>query len=691
MAHELLVRNGLDLTNNKILNLADPTLNQDAATKYYVDQAVLGEGFFDRTSGGVITTETGTDTLNLEAGYLGFTLGTTINEISIDGTLAGDSDDAVPTEKAVKTYVDNQIASGTLDIAGDTGIGTVDLASETFTINGTANEIETVAGGSGGSVLTIGLPSAVAIATSLNIASTVTLVGTIDDDTFATASDTTLATSESIKAYVDSASGGLFNRDSAGEITPETDGDNLDMLTGSVSATTLTDGTASLTSGSLTSVKLGSLTSNGFVKTSGSDGTLSVDTSTYLTANQSITLSGDISGSGTTSISTTIGADTVHDSMIDWGTGANQVNTADIPELTNLYFTTGRVDTQVQAAQYTISGASWTFDNVVISPNSPTLDGHLANKAYVDSVAQGIDWQESVIGLQSTPPTSGLTDGQRYIVEPSGTGDWSGQDNKIATYVASGGGSWSFDTPNEGWSTWVEDEDTNYVFNGSVWVKFGSTITHNNTAGLQGGNASTEFYHLDLADYTEAIALVDSLTVAGSVVTFSSFAVGPSSAPTTDYQFANKKYVDDQIAVENIWDRSSGGLITPNTDGDNVDLLTGSITSVTVNLENGAILANKQNIDIDTGTETVDTFADTIGDAVKWNYVVKNGVNLRAGTIVGVWEATGNTTEYTETSTNDIGDTSQLTFAVDISGDQVRLQATATSDNWEVRVIRQLI
>jgi hypothetical protein len=32
--------------------------------------------------------------------------GTSINEFSIDGTLAGNSDDAVPTEKAVKTYVD---------------------------------------------------------------------------------------------------------------------------------------------------------------------------------------------------------------------------------------------------------------------------------------------------------------------------------------------------------------------------------------------------------------------------------------------------------------------------------------------------------------------------------------------------------------------------------------------------------
>ena len=40
--------------------------------------------------------------------------GTGINEFSIDGTLAGDSDDAVPTEKAVKTYVDAQSGGGWL-------------------------------------------------------------------------------------------------------------------------------------------------------------------------------------------------------------------------------------------------------------------------------------------------------------------------------------------------------------------------------------------------------------------------------------------------------------------------------------------------------------------------------------------------------------------------------------------------
>jgi len=36
--------------------------------------------------------------------------GTSINEFSIDDTLAGDSDDAVPTEQAVKAYIDNEIS-----------------------------------------------------------------------------------------------------------------------------------------------------------------------------------------------------------------------------------------------------------------------------------------------------------------------------------------------------------------------------------------------------------------------------------------------------------------------------------------------------------------------------------------------------------------------------------------------------
>jgi hypothetical protein len=52
-----------------------------------------------------------------------------------------------------------------------------------------------------------------------------------------------------------------------------------------------------------------------FVKMTAS-GTFSLDTSTYLTANQSITLSGDISGTGTTAITTAIGANKVTNAML---------------------------------------------------------------------------------------------------------------------------------------------------------------------------------------------------------------------------------------------------------------------------------------------------------------------------------------------------------------------------------------
>jgi len=54
-----------------------------------------------------------------------FDLGTSINEFSTDGTMAGDSDDAVPTEKAVKTFVDTEIA-------GAAGLGISNLFCATM-------------------------------------------------------------------------------------------------------------------------------------------------------------------------------------------------------------------------------------------------------------------------------------------------------------------------------------------------------------------------------------------------------------------------------------------------------------------------------------------------------------------------------------------------------------------------------
>jgi hypothetical protein len=98
---------------------------------------------------------------------LGFNAGVSVAEFSADGTLAGNADDAIPTEKAVKTYVDGQnsvsqtltnktIALGSNTVSGtlaqfNTAVTDADLASlagsETLTnktISGANNTLSNI-------------------------------------------------------------------------------------------------------------------------------------------------------------------------------------------------------------------------------------------------------------------------------------------------------------------------------------------------------------------------------------------------------------------------------------------------------------------------------------------------------------------------------------------------------------------
>jgi hypothetical protein len=56
---------------------------------------------------------------SLRLGSIGAQLGEQINEFSADGTLGGNSNAAVPTEFAVKTYVDGRISSNTTSLAAN--------------------------------------------------------------------------------------------------------------------------------------------------------------------------------------------------------------------------------------------------------------------------------------------------------------------------------------------------------------------------------------------------------------------------------------------------------------------------------------------------------------------------------------------------------------------------------------------
>ena len=69
---------------------------------------------------------------SLRLGSVGGLIGASVNEFSTDGTLSQNSNTKVPTQNAVKTYVDGQIAGLNADkiIEGDTSVETIDSGSD---------------------------------------------------------------------------------------------------------------------------------------------------------------------------------------------------------------------------------------------------------------------------------------------------------------------------------------------------------------------------------------------------------------------------------------------------------------------------------------------------------------------------------------------------------------------------------
>lgn len=107
------------------------------------------------------------------------------------------------------------------------------------------------------------------------------------------------------------------------------------------------------------------------------------------------------------------------------------------------------------------------------------------------------------------------------------------------------------------------------------------------------------------------------------------------------------------------------------------------VTVVGATTLNNVLYTYGANTDVDTGTEVIAVVSSSIYDGVFFDYIVKKSTNYRIGTVMAIWS--GSTVEYTDFSTNDLGDTSQIEFSVDILANQARLLATTTSNDWIVK------
>jgi len=122
-----------------------------------------------------------------------------------------------------------------------------------------------------------------------------------------------------------------------------------------------------------------------------------------------------------------------------------------------------------------------SFTNVIIS-GSPSLPEHAVKKDYVDQVAQGIYWQNSIISFWD-PEANGFPDfpdetdlvvdlnnGDRFISTKNYTdGPVTWQKDYIYEYYNL---EWIEIEPTRGFTVLVEEENRHYHYDGDKWIKF---------------------------------------------------------------------------------------------------------------------------------------------------------------------------------------------------------------------------
>ena len=97
--------------------------------------------------------------------------------------------------------------------------------------------------------------------------------------------------------------------------------------------------------------------------------------------------------------------------------------------------------------------------------------------------------------------------------------------------------------------------------------------------------------------------------------------------------------------------------------------------------------------DIDTGTTTVDSLADTHGVSAVWDFRISDGVSSRAGELRGGWDEIADSTP--SQGINRIKDIGTIPSTVSISLDKnvntVRVRVAVPTDDWTFKALRHVV
>ena len=332
--------------------------------------------------------------------------------------------------------------------------------------------------------------------------------------------------------------------------------------------------------------------------------------------------------------------------------------------------------------------------------------GTVATNTDADSLPIGFSKQSAQAGITNFPNTYGSTmtfdTGSYYGWQLSTNSE--GQLHSRAKHATWGG-----------WRTiW---DNTNHISGTGA-----ANWTAGNDARLSDARTPTAHNHNDLY-YTEAESNAKYLlnttdTLTGELSVTGGFGLSNSSPttkagislyggatpgePTYGMMFAGTPTSGTHGGVTSDWatyftmnDSTNRGWIFRRVGSGNYASISGEggatfdayVQTPVVNISN-ATISNQANTNV-TGLELVAQVAVATYTAAFFDYVIKKGTNVRAGVVYACHDGTN--VEFSETSTVDLGNTSDVALSVDISGGQMRLLANAATTSWSVKSLIRAI